>query len=118
MERDYDWSSSVYAADLDDPEALGTRAGERAVRRLNPRKVKSTRVPVVYEPRVSGGLIRHLASAINGSAVARGTSFLKDAMDTALFADGVSVVDDPRRPRGLSSKPFDPFIAASGVCNS
>ena len=107
MERDYDWSSSVFADDLESPEALGRSAGERAVRRLNPRKVKSTRVPVVYDPRVSGGLIGHLASAINGAAIARGTSFLKDSIDQTVFADGVSVIDDARRKRGLRSKPFD-----------
>ncbi|MEE9139202.1 MAG: TldD/PmbA family protein [Alphaproteobacteria bacterium] len=107
MERDYDYMSAVYASDLDRPEEIGRRAGERAVARLNPRKVKSAKVPVVYDPRVSNTLLRHLAGAVNGSAVARGTSFLKDKMEKPVFARGVNVVDDPLRKRGLRSRPFD-----------
>ncbi|MEZ5668152.1 MAG: metallopeptidase TldD-related protein [Alphaproteobacteria bacterium] len=107
MERDYDHSVAVHAEDLDDPVALGRNAGERAVRRLDPRKIKSCQVPVVYDPRISGGLLGHLAGAISGAAIARGTSFLKDMLGKPLFADGVSVVEDPLRPRGLATKPFD-----------
>ncbi len=107
MERDYDWASAVHAAELEDPEAVGRRAGERAVARLSPRKVKSAQVPVVYDPRVSGGLLRHLAGAINGAAIARGTSFLKDDMGIRIFPESTTVIDDPRRPRGLASRPFD-----------
>jgi len=64
-------------------------------------------VPVIFDPRVAGGLLGHLTGAINGSSVARGTSFLKDSLNTALFAPGITIVDDPHRPRGLRSKPFD-----------
>ena len=107
MERDYDWSSAVHEADLDDPETVGRRAGERAVRRLGARKAHSGQVPVVYDPRIAGGLLSHLAGAISGPSIARGTSFLKDALETELFAPGIAVVDDPRRARGLRSRPFD-----------
>ncbi len=107
MERDYDYMSAVYASDLDPPEEIGRRAGERAVKRLGPRKVKSAKVPVVYDPRVANTLLRHLAGAINGSAIARGTSFLKDKLDSQVFARGVNVVDEPHRRRGLRSRPFD-----------
>ena len=107
MERDYDFSVAVFAEDLDDPRTLGEKAGRQAVRRLKPQKVKSCQVPVVYDPRVSGGLLGHLAGAISGAAIARGTSFLKDMLDKPLFADGVTVIEDPLRPRGLSTKPFD-----------
>ena len=107
MERDYDFTSTVFAADLEDPETVGRRAGERAVRRLGPKKAETAKVPVVFDPRVAGGLIGHLASAINGRTVARGTSFLKDKMCEAVFAKGLNVVDDPHRARGLRSKPFD-----------
>ena len=113
MERDYDWSSAVFGEDLDDPAEIGRSAGERAVRRLNPKKMASGKVPVIYDPRVSGGLVRHFAGAINGSAIARGTSFLKDSMDTKVFAEGIQIVDDPHRERGLRSKPFD----AEGLAN-
>lgn len=107
MERDYDFSSKVYGADLDDAEALGRSAGERAVRRLNPRKVRTARVPVVFDPRVSRGLLGHLTGAITGPAIARGTSFLKDRLGQQVFAAGITIVDDPHVRRGMRSKPFD-----------
>ena len=113
MERDYDYSTAVFSTDLTDPATIGRNAGERAVRRLNPRKVGTKKVPVIYDPRVSNGLLRHLSGAINGVAIARGTSFLKDSMDEKILSDGVSVIDDPHRKRGLASKPFD----AEGIAN-
>ncbi len=107
MERDYDFMSARFLGDLEDAAAIGHRAGELAVRRLKPRKVKSARVPIVFAPRVAHSLLGHLASAIAGPNVARGTSFLKDKLGEAVFAPGIRVVDDPRRRRGLRSKPFD-----------
>ena len=107
MERDYDYSSTLHAADLDAAERIGRSAGERAVERLNPRKVATKRVPVVFDKRIAGGLIGHLAGAINGSAVARKTSFLKDKLGERLFKPGIRIVDDPLRKRGLRSRPFD-----------
>ena len=84
MERDYDFSSTLHARDLESAEKVGRTAGERAVERLNPRKVTTRKVPVVFDPRVAGSLVSHLASAINGAAVARKTSFLKDKMGAAI----------------------------------
>ncbi|MBS0245556.1 MAG: TldD/PmbA family protein [Proteobacteria bacterium] len=107
MERDYDYSSTRHAADLDNPQAIGRRAGERAIARLNPRKVTTRKVPVVFDPRVANSLVSHLAGAINGSSIARKTSFLRDKMGAKLFADGVRIIDDPLRKRGLRSHPFD-----------
>jgi PmbA protein len=107
MERDYDYSTTPHASDLEKPEAIGRRAAERAVARLNPRKVATRKVPVVFDPRVAGTLVSHLASAINGASIARKTSFLKDKMGVKLFGDGVRIVDDPFRKRGLRSRPFD-----------
>ena len=107
MERDYDYSATVYAADLMAPEQVGLSAGQRAVRRLGARKAKTARVPVVLDPRVSGGIVGHLAGAINGAAIARGTSFLKDRLGQPVLAKGLSVIDDPHRARGLRSKPCD-----------
>jgi PmbA protein len=107
MERDYEWSSAVHLEDLMAARTVGRNAGKFVVRRLNPRKAKSARVPVVYDRRVSGGLIGHLAGAINGRAVARGTSFLKDKMGEKVFADGIRILDNPHRKRGLGSRPFD-----------
>jgi PmbA protein len=107
MERDYDFTSALHASDLDAAEEIGRSAGERAVARINPRKVATKRVPVVFDRRVAGGLIGHLAGAINGSAVARKTSFLRDKLGERLFAPGIRIVDDPLRRRGLRSRPFD-----------
>jgi PmbA protein len=113
MEIDYESASAVYGADLEDPEAVGRRAGERAVRRLKPRKAKTAQIPVVLERRLSNSLLGHLAQAISGAAIARHVSFLQDAMGEAVFAPGIVVVDDPHRRRGLRSKPFD----GEGVAN-
>ena len=95
MERDYDYSSALHGADLEPAEKVGRTAGERTVERLNPRKVETKRVPVVFDRRVAGSLVGHLAGAINGAAVARKTSFLKDKLGERLFKPGISVLDDP-----------------------
>ncbi len=113
MERDYEQTSARHASDLESAEAVGRRAGERAVKRLNPRKVKSQAVPIVYDPRVSSGLVGHLAGAISGSSIARGVSFLKEMMGKAVFAPAINIIDDPHRVRGQRSKPFD----GEGVAN-
>lgn len=107
MERDHDYMSAVYADGLDPAEEIGRRAGEKAVRRLRPRKVGTARVPVVYDPRVANTLLGHLVRAINGTAVARGTSFLKDRLGKRVFDSAITIVDDPLRRRGLRSRPFD-----------
>jgi PmbA protein len=107
MERDYDYSSALHGSDLESPEKIGRTAGERAVARLNPRKVSTRKVPVIFDPRIAGSLVSHLSSAANGASVARKTSFLRDKMGQKLFADDVSIIDDPLRKRGLRSHPFD-----------
>jgi PmbA protein len=113
MERDYDFASAVYGADLEDAATVGKRAGERAVKRLKPRKVASQKVPVIFDPRVARGLLGHLTGAISGPAIARGTSFLKDKLGQPIFAKGITVLEDPHRQRGLRSKPFD----GEGIAN-
>jgi PmbA protein len=113
MERDYDYSSAVYASDLRSPEEIGRSAGERTVKRLGARKMPTGKVPVVFDPRVSGGLLGHLAGAINGGSISRGTSFLKDKLGQQIFPKGFTVIDDPHRHRGLRSKPCD----GEGVAN-
>jgi PmbA protein len=107
MQRDYDYHSAVHLSDLEDAVAIGTRAGERAVARLNPARPKTAKLPVIYDPRASGSLVSHLSSAINGASVARGTSFLKDKMGAQIFARGITIIDDPRRVRGSRSWTFD-----------
>jgi PmbA protein len=107
MERDYDSTSARHASDMESPEVVGRRAGERTVARLNARTPKSQSVPIVYDPRVSAGLVGHFAGAISGASIARGVSFLKDRMGTEVFASAINIIDDPHRLRGLRSKPFD-----------
>ena len=114
MERDYEWSSVVHLSDLDDPATIGRRAAEKTLARLNPVRAKTARIPVIYDPRVSASLLGHLTSAINGAAVARGTSFLRDAMGTQVLPKGMVVRDDPTRRRGLRSRPFDGEGMAGG----
>jgi len=113
MERDYDYSQSRFADDLASAAEIGRRAGQRAVNRLRPRKVKTQSVPVFYDPRVSSTLLGHFAGAISGASIARGVSFLKDRMGDQVFSKAVTIIDDPHRRRGLRSKPFD----GEGVAN-
>ncbi len=107
MQRDYAYHSTRYLADLEDGPSIGARAGERAVKRLNPGRLASGAMPVVFDPRVGSGMLGHLSGAITGSAVARRTSFLLDSLGEMVFARGITIRDDPHRRRGLRSKPFD-----------
>jgi PmbA protein len=107
MERDYDYSSAIYFSDLESAAKLGRNAGERAVRRLNPRKMATEKVPIIYDPRVSASMVGHLLGAINGSSIARGTSFLKTKMGEQIFSPEIEIIEDPHRARGLRSRPFD-----------
>ncbi len=107
MQRDYDYDSKVYLADLDDPATIGRSAAHRALARLNPTRPKTAKIPVVYDPRVATSLIGHLTGAINGASVARGTSFLKEKLGQKIFGSGIYIHDDPRRVRGPRSRVFD-----------
>ena len=107
MQRDYASHSVRHLEDLDDPEALGRLAGERAAARLDPARVPSGPMPVVFDPRVGGSLVGHLLSAITGPPITRKTSFLLGREGKRVFAEGIVIRDDPHRPRGLRSKPFD-----------
>jgi PmbA protein len=108
MERDYDFDSRLYFADLDDAATIGRRAGERVVKRLNPRQVDTGKnITVVFDPRIARGFVGHIAGAINGGAVARKTSFLRDRMGQQVLKSGLTITDDPLIMRGSSSRPFD-----------
>ena len=113
MERDYDYDSKTHYVDMKAASVIGASAGEKAVARLSPRKIKSRAAPVIYDNRLSRSLISSLAGAVNGAAIARGVSFLKDKMGEDIFAKGVNIIDDPHVPRGAGSRPFD----GEGVAN-
>ncbi len=116
MQRDYDYASAPHLADLEDAATIGRVAGERAVARLNPQRPATAKLPVVFDPRVAGSMLGHLAGAINGAAVARGTSFLKEKLGQRVFAPGVDIVDDPLRVRGLRSRAADGEGVATRAC--
>jgi PmbA protein len=107
MQRDHAWHSARHLEDLDPAEEIGRLAGERAVQRLNPGRARPGAMPVLFDPRVSSTLLGHLAGAINGSSVARKSSFLQDKLGERIFGQSVTIVDDPLRKRGLRSRPFD-----------
>lgn len=107
MERDSASHSTRFLADLESPEAIGRRAGERAVERLGMGKIESGPMPVIYDRRAGGSLLGPLLGAIAGSAIARKTSFLLDRRGQPVFDSSVSIIDDPHRPRGQRSRAFD-----------
>jgi PmbA protein len=107
MWSDHAWHSSRHLADLEPAAEIGRKAGERAVSRLGPSRPRPGKYPVLFDARVSSTLLGHLAGAISGAAVARKTSFLLDKLGTRVFGEGITIVDDPLRPRGLRSRPFD-----------
>lgn len=113
MERDYDYSISRHLEDLRDAREIGQRAAERTVKRLNPRKAKTSQVPVVFDPRISGSILGHFAGALSGPMIARGSSFLSKHLGEQIFPKDITIIDDPARIRGLGSKPFD----GEGVTN-
>ncbi|MGR3716616.1 MAG: TldD/PmbA family protein [Thermohalobaculum sp.] len=106
-ERDYAGESRTYRADLPPPAEIGERAGRRAAERLGPRKPPSGRFPVLFDERVAASLIGHLLGAINGSAIARGASWLREAMETRILPPGFDLIEDPLIRRGPASRPFD-----------
>ncbi len=108
MERDYDFDSRLYFADLKDAAEIGRTAGEKAVSRVGPRQMPTQKnLTVVFDPRMARGFAGHIAGAINGASVARKTSFLRDMMDKPVLKAGINVTDDPLVVRGSSSRPFD-----------
>ncbi|ABV91813.1 peptidase U62 modulator of DNA gyrase [Dinoroseobacter shibae DFL 12 = DSM 16493] len=107
MERDYAGESRIFQADLPSPEEVGKRAAERTLARAGARKPPTGAFPVLYDERISSALIGHLLAAISGSAIARGSSWLRDALGTQVLPAGLSLVEDPHRPRATGSRPFD-----------
>ncbi len=114
MQRDYDYATTRHMSDLPTPESIGIGAATRALARLAPRKIPSQQAVVYFDPRVGKQLLSAFIGAISGSSITRGTSFLKDALGQQLFASNLSITDDPLRPRGLASRPFD----AEGVAGN
>ena len=107
MQTDYASRSARFRGDLPSPEAIGREAGERAASRLNPKSMPSRKLPVIFEPRVAGGLVGHLLAAMSGAAAARQSTFLLGHEDDVLFDSAIRIIEQPLRPRGMRSRPFD-----------
>ncbi|SFE33339.1 TldD/PmbA family protein [Roseivivax sediminis] len=126
MERDHDGDTRTHGADLRTPEEIGATAAARTLQRMNPRRPKTGAYPVVFHERVAASLIGHLLAAASGSAVARGASWLRDALGAEVLPSHLSLTEDPHRPRTLGSRPFDAEglatrprdIVASGILQS
>jgi PmbA protein len=107
MERDYDGDSRIFQSDLRTPEEIGQTAAKRTLERMNPRRPKTGAYPVLYDERISSSLIGHLLSAVNGGAIARGSSWLLDALGAQVLPEGIDLLEDPHAPRKMASRPFD-----------
>jgi len=107
MERDYDSDVRIFQNELRAPSDIGRTAAERAVKRIGARKPATGNYPVLFDERISSSLIGHLLGAVNGAAIARGSSWLKDALGQKVLANGLSVIEDPHRPRASGSRLFD-----------
>ena len=107
MERDYEYSSKRYLDDIKDPQALGKLASDQTIRKLSPKKIGSEKLSVVFDKRIAKGILSAFASAISSSAIARGTSFLKDKINEQIFSNSINIIDKPDIIKGLGSKNFD-----------
>lgn len=107
MERDWAAEGRIFAADLPGADEIGALAAARALERVGARKPKTGAFPVLYDERISSGLIGHLLGAINGSTIARGSGWLRDALGHQILPKGLSVIEDPHRPRIAGSRAFD-----------
>ena len=107
MERDYDYSSKVFGEDLKTSKQIGLEAANKTLARMGATKPVTGKYPVIFDPRVSRSIASHFASAINGSAIARKTSFLKDMLNKQVANTSINIVDDPFLERGLGSRLFD-----------
>jgi len=108
MERDYAYEATRWREDLPSLAEIGRKAGERAVRRLNPRKIETQNdIPVLLDQRVASSMLGHLIQAIKGTSVARGSTYLKDKLGEQIFGTGIKVSDNPLKPRGIASRPVD-----------
>ena len=107
MERDYEYSSKRYLDDIKDPKSLGKIASHQTIRKLNPKKIGSEKLSVIFDKRIAKGMLSAFASAISSSAIARGTSFLKDQLNEQIFSNSINIIDKPDIIKGLGSKNFD-----------
>jgi len=107
MERDYEFTSKCHLNDIIDPKNLGKIAAEQTIKKLSPKKIGSDKISIIFDKRIAKGLLSSFASAISSSAIARGTSFLKDKIDQQIFSSSINIFDKPDLVKGMGSQCFD-----------
>ena len=107
MERDYEFTSKCHLNDIIDPKNLGKIAAEQTIKKLSPKKIGSEKISIIFDKRIAKGLLSSFASAISSSAIARGTSFLKDKIDQQIFSNSINIFDKPDLVKGIGSQCFD-----------
>ena len=107
MERDYEFTSKCHLQDMLKPDEIGSVAAKKTIEKLNPQKIKSEKISVIFDRRISKGILSTLAGAISASAIARGTSFLKEKLNKEIFSSSINVLDKPNILKGLGSRYFD-----------
>ena len=107
MERDYDFTTKRHFSDLINPKNIGESAAANTVKKLDPKKIKSEKIGIVFDKKISKGILNVLSSAISAGAISRGTSFLKNKIGEEIFPKSLNVIDDPKIKKGLGSKNFD-----------
>ena len=107
MERDYEYTSKCHLKDIKDAEELGKLAAEKTIRKLNPKKISSEKISIIFDKRIAKGILSAFANAISSSAISRGTSFLKDKINEKIFSKDINIFDKPDILKGLGSRSFD-----------
>ncbi len=107
MERDYEFTSSCHLSDMLKPGQIGKIAAKKTIQKLNPKKIESEKISIIFDKRISKGILSAFANAISSSAIARGTSFLKDKINEGIFSNSINIFDKPDIVKGLGSKYFD-----------
>ena len=107
MERDYEYSSKCHIKDLKDAEELGKQAASQTLRKLNPKKIESEKIAIIFDKRIAKGILGTFANAISSSSISRGTSFLKDKINQKIFSSSINILDKPDILKGLGSRSFD-----------
>ncbi|MBL6857562.1 MAG: TldD/PmbA family protein [Pelagibacteraceae bacterium] len=107
MERDYEFTSTCHLHDMLKPNQIGSLAAKKTIQKLNPQKIKSEKISIIFDRRISKGILSVLASAISASSIARGTSFLKDKINEEIFSTSINIYDKPDIVKGLGSRNFD-----------
>ena len=107
MERDYDFTSTCHLNDMLRPDQIGAMAAKKTIQKLNPQKIESQKISIIFDRRISKEILSTFAGAISASSIARGTSFLKDKINEEIFSSSINIFDKPNIVKGLGSRYFD-----------